>query len=101
MCHFPHFHINRKRTGGIKLEDEAAVDDPSTDAAAKQAEDEYNKHLQEQIQQEKEAKKAEDEKKKADSLWDDFMKDVGGPKPKPKPAGGGGLGSLSKVMLIC
>ncbi|XP_037094654.1 craniofacial development protein 1-like [Pollicipes pollicipes] len=50
--------------------------------------------LEESIQAEKLQKQEEKEKKKADDLFADFMRDVSGPKPRPKPTAGAGLGGL-------
>ena len=88
-----------KRTGGIQLEGDDA---PTNGETNTKPQDEYNKKLAKQIEQEKEEKKKEDEKQEADSLWSDFMKDVGGPKPKPKMSTGlGSLASLSEVPVMC
>lgn len=94
--------LRRKRTGGIQLEEgeEEESETPKAEVDTDNC-DSYNKQLAEQIGKEKELKKEEDQKKKADSLWADFMSDVGSLKPKPKPSSGGlaSLSSLSKVSL--
>ena len=51
---------------------------------------------------EKEQKKEEQEKKRADDLWSSFMSDVGkGPPKKAAPAlAGSGLGSLGSINRV-
>ncbi|ELU03236.1 hypothetical protein CAPTEDRAFT_227027 [Capitella teleta] len=74
------------RKGGIKLDGEEV-----------EKKEVFNSELAEAIQAENREKKAVEEKKKADSLWADFMKDAG-PSNKPKPKIGTGLGSLSSAV---
>lgn len=53
------------------------------------------------LEEKEEVKEDPKEKKKADDLWADFMKDVGQSKPKPVPSSGvGALSSLAKVQVI-
>jgi hypothetical protein len=85
----------RKRKGGIRLDDKTADtnnDEPHT-------EDNYNKQLEIQLQVENLEKKEENEKKKADNLWADFMNDVGPTKPKPKSSTN--LDALSSTSKVC
>ncbi|KAK2162169.1 hypothetical protein LSH36_102g02063 [Paralvinella palmiformis] len=53
------------------------------------------------FEEKEEVKEDPKEKKKADDLWADFMKDVGQSKPKPVPSSGvGALSSLAKVQSV-
>ena len=88
----------RKRQGGIQLDESDATVASQSQENGKEEHD-YNKELGQQIEKEHATKKEVEEKKKADSLWSDFMNDVGGPKPKPKPVSGG-LGSLSSSAKV-
>ena len=78
-------YSNRKRSGGIQLEDDAVeadqahvsrLPDASSNAGNAEGPDD-------EINGRREEKNVEEERKKADSLWADFMKDVGSSKPKP------------------
>ncbi|CAH1780332.1 unnamed protein product [Owenia fusiformis] len=68
--------FSRKRHGGIKL------DDPEPEQTETLEED--VKDLATEMKEEEKVHQEEKEKKRADDLWADFMKDVGH-KPKPKP----------------
>ena len=91
----------KKRSGGIRLEDDEVEEEDANDDGA---EDNYNEILAAEVEQEKIEKKKEEEKNHADSLWADFMKDVGGPKKtKNKPTSPEtNKASCSKVhCIIC
>ncbi|KAL4234799.1 Craniofacial development protein 1 [Mactra antiquata] len=79
----------RKRTGGIKLDDD--------DTATVEETSDANTELAKQIQLEQEMKKKEAEKKKADDLWSSFMSDVG-KRPEKKEVKSSGLGSLTSAI---
>ncbi|KAL3859417.1 hypothetical protein ACJMK2_009640 [Sinanodonta woodiana] len=66
----------RKRKGGIKL-DGANETEANGDVS-----ESVNTDLEKQIKAEMEARKAEEEKKKADNLWSSFISDVGTPARK-------------------
>lgn len=73
--------VNRKRKGGIKLEDEENVKDVDLDEEKELQEE--RKMLEEERLKAKEAEEEEKEKKKADDLWKSFLSDVG---QRPKPS---------------
>lgn len=90
----------RKRQGGIELQDdvqngEHGADDKTADC------DDYNKKLVQQINEEKVVKKEVVQKKKDDSLWADFLKDVGGPKPKSDASSNKKAGSTKVEIITC
>lgn len=67
--------VQRKRKGGIKLDnEELAKEETEKEIKAK-------KELEEKIKEEQKLRKEEQEKKRADDLWSSFMSDVG---KKPK-----------------
>lgn len=80
----------RKRKGGIKLDDEGLNDDDV---------DGVDNDGKTELEPKVEAKTEEKEKKHADSLWADFLKDTK-PKSTPKPAatGSSSLGALVKPV---
>jgi hypothetical protein len=79
--------VPRKRKGGIRLEGDAAEaisDDEAKEQEASPENEVSSNQLADQVKREQEQKQEMEEKKKADSLWADFMKDVGGSRPKTK-----------------
>ncbi|KAJ8303227.1 hypothetical protein KUTeg_019623 [Tegillarca granosa] len=85
----------RKRKGGIKLENDDDVEQSKEENEEEKA---RKKELGEQIAKENEMKKQKDEKKRADDLWSSFLSDVGTrPKPKSVPAASPVTGSLASL----
>jgi len=74
--------ISRKRKGGIQLEDEDASEAGVVRDASECGSEARSGLLAEQISSEREEKKETVEKKRADDLWDSFMKDVSSARPK-------------------
>lgn len=84
----------RKRKGGIKLEN----DDVEQIKEENEEEKARKKELEEQIAKENEMKKQNEEKKRANDLWSSFLSDVGTrPKPKPTPVASPVTGSLASL----
>jgi len=71
---------SRKRKGGIKLADE---DDAEAGVVRESESEARSSLLAEKVSSEHEAKGETAEKKRADDLWDSFMKDVSTARPKP------------------
>lgn len=62
------------------------------------AKDEESEKMKLEFQKEQEEIKEQNEKKKNDDIWSDFLKDVGGSSGQKKPLkSGGGLGSLTSM----
>jgi len=72
----------RKRKGGIRLEGEDGAKAEGTDAPVSESDARTSGCLADQIAVELEEKKEVAEKKRADDLWDSFMKDVSTARPK-------------------
>ena len=67
----------RKRTGGIRLDGEDGTAPRATGGSGEEGGgDDYNAALSKDAKAERVMKREDEEKKRADSLWADFMKDT-------------------------